>query len=334
VSLKVLAARHGWPWRNVYRDVEALDRAGFPVETIDGRHRLTSGWNTPHLPGIANDEILALYAIRAATATWRATALGRPLDRLWMKLTATTNGQGALIPMAREPWFAVRSPVAIDYRTHDKIIATFDRATRDKLAVTCRYRALSTRETTARTIEPGELYWDPALESLYVIGWCRLREGIRVFAVHRFLAASLTDERFASRQEARSKAALRGAFRIWRGKNVVMVRVRFAPDLAEEIRERTWGPGQRVEEEAGGGLVLTLEVAAPEEMERWVLGFGPGAEVLQPAGLRDRIAVRARAAAGVYGATDGLALGLSKRRPPLRRSSPGDVLSRRDNRRG
>jgi len=49
--------------------------------------------------------------------------------------------------------------MGIDYRAHDKTIATFDRAARDHLAVNCRYRALSTQEVTARVIEPGELYW-------------------------------------------------------------------------------------------------------------------------------------------------------------------------------
>ena len=233
VSLKALAERHGWPWRTVYRDVDALDRAGFPIEKEDGRHRLIDGWNAPHLPGIEPDEILALYTIRALAESWRATALGRPLDRLWMKLTATGDGgQGALMPVTREPWFAVRSPMGIDYRAHDKTIATFDRAARDHLAVNCRYRALSTGQITARVIEPGELYWDPGLESLYVIGWCRLRQDVRVFAMHRFAAASLTDESFAPRREARSKAALRGAFRVWRDENIKTVRVRFAAEVA------------------------------------------------------------------------------------------------------
>jgi proteasome accessory factor B len=346
VSLKALAERHGWPWRSVYRDVDALERAGFPIEKKDGRYRMTDGWKTPHLPGIEPDEILALYAMRTLAENWRTTALGRPLDRLWMKLTATGGGQGALMPMTREPWFAARSPVGIDYRAHDKTIATFDQAARDHLAVNCRYRAASTRQTTARVIEPGELYWDPGLESLYVIGWCRLRKDVRVFALHRFIAAALTDERFATRQAARSKAALRGAFRVWRSEHVETVRVRFAAEVADEIRERTWGPGQRIEEDAAGigdgggtgdgGIVLTFEVSGLAEIERWVLGYGGAAEVLEPAALRRAVAERLSGAIARYGAsTQGsrIAQGVGTRRPALRKTTKANVLSRADNRR-
>jgi predicted DNA-binding transcriptional regulator YafY len=341
VSLKALAERHGWPWRTVYRDVDALDRAGFPIENEDGRHRLIDGWNAPHLPGIEPDEILALYTIRALSESWRATALGRPLDRLWMKLTATGGGQGALMPVTREPWFAVRSPMGIDYRAHDKTIATFDRAARDHVAVNCRYRALSTGQVTARVIEPGELYWDPGLESLYVIGWCRLRQDVRVFAMHRFAAASLTEESFTARREARSKTALRGAFRVWRDKNINTVRIRFTAEVAQEIRERTWGPGQQIEEETtndadvgGSGIVLTLEVAGLAEVERWVLGYGGSAEVLEPTELRRSVAEKTRAAAATYDLGTPDAPRLSARQAPVRKGLKGNVLSRNDNRQG
>jgi predicted DNA-binding transcriptional regulator YafY len=311
VSLTALATREGWNWRTVYRDVEALEAAGFPIEKVDGRrHRLPADWSMRNLPGIEADEILAFYAVRALAGTWRTTAVGKPLDRLWMKLTSGQRGQGALLPVAREPWFAVRSPIAIDYRTHDKTIATFDRAARDRLAVTCRYRALSTKKVTARVIEPGELYWDPTLETLYVIAWCRLRRAVRVFAVHRFAAASLTDETFAPRAEARSAVALKNAFKVWRSENVQTVRIRFTEEAADEIRERTWAARQRVEEIAEGGLVLTMEVAGTSEIERWVLGYGGAAEVLGPEALRARVAELAAEAAGRYGT--------GARRPPVR----------------
>jgi hypothetical protein len=129
VSLKTLAARHGRSLSTLYRDLDALERAGFPVETLPaGRHRLIEGWGTPQLPGIEADEIASLYAIRALVEPLRHTAICRPLDRLWMKVTATRKGQGALLPVSREPWLAVRSPFGIDYRAHDKTIATLDRA--------------------------------------------------------------------------------------------------------------------------------------------------------------------------------------------------------------
>ena len=192
------------------------------------------------------------------------------------------------------------------------------------LVVSCRYKAASTRQISARQIEPGELYWDPGLESLYVIGWCRLRQDVRVFAVQRFVAVSITDQAFAPRPEARSRAALRHAFRVWRGDNVERVRIRFTAEVADEIRERRWAVEQQVHEEPGGNLILSLSVAGLAEVQRWVLGFGGGAEVLAPAELRRGVAAACERATSVYSApkskaarTAGDAIS-GKRRGPVR----------------
>ena len=329
VSLKALAERLGVPWRSVYRDVAALERAGFPVEEGENGRRLRSDWTAPNLPGFEPDEILAFFAVRALTQSWRATALGRPLDRLWMKLTASRTGQGALVPVGREAWFAVRSPLAIDYRAYEGTIAAFEKATRERLVVACRYGALSTGELTTRQVEPGELYWDPGLESLYVIGWCRLRGDVRVFAMHRFASATLTEEHFAPRAETRSKAALKNAFRVWRGSSAEAVRIRFSRAVAQEIRERTWAPGQKITEEAGGGLVLKLEVAGIAEVQRWVMGFGGAAEVLAPEELRDGVARSFAEGAARY--RNGGVVGETGERRPAGRA---DRLARDDNGRG
>jgi proteasome accessory factor B len=320
----------------VYRDVEALERAGFPIDKTETGYRLSQDWTTPNLPGIESDEIAAFFALRALTQTWRSTALGRPLDRLWMKLTSGRGEQGTLVPTGPEPWFAVRSPIGIDYRSHDKTIAVFEKAARERLVVTSRYRALSTGQVTAREIETGELYWDPTLESLYVIGWCRLRKDVRVFAVQRFMAVSLTTEAFRPRREARSQTALRNAFRVWRGANVETVRIRFSARVAPEIRERTWGPGQRIEEEAGGGVLLTLEVVGGGEVVRWVLGFGPETEVLGPAAIREEVAGQIVEAAERYawvGLRPEREADRGGGRSAARKGTEPKVLSRADKRR-
>jgi predicted DNA-binding transcriptional regulator YafY len=149
-------------------------------------------------------------------------------------------------------------------------------------------------------IEPGQLHWDPGLETLYLIGYCRLRADIRVFAVHRFLAVSPTTQTFAPRPEARSRAALNKAFRVWRSERVVDVRIWFAPDVAEEIRERRWLASQKVENDRDG-VVLSGEVAGLAEVERWVLGYGGAARVIEPRELRESVAAKLRAGAAAYG---------------------------------
>ena len=49
-----------------------------------------------------------------------------------------------------------------------------------------------------------------------------------------------------------------------------------------------------------GGLELRMRLGSLAEIERWVLGWGPAAEVLKPAALRDRIRENALALVKTY----------------------------------
>lgn len=303
VPLKTLAERHDWNLRGLYRDIKALESAGYAVECNDHRYRILG--NPRNAAGLPDaDERLALYLARQNARGWKETSLGKALDRLWHRVSASGDGQTALLPVESAPWIVTREQSGLDHGAHRSIIATLERATRARLAVHARYQAVSSGQVSSRTIEPGELYWDPGLETLYLIGWCRLRHDVRVFATHRFLAVSLTDQHCPPRAETRSRSALHKAFRVWRSEHVETVRIRFAPEVANEIRERKWLAEQKVEN-AGGGVVLTGEVAGLAEIERWILGYGDAAEVLEPKILRESVAARLRAAAGRYGAGQG-----------------------------
>jgi proteasome accessory factor B len=297
VALKALAEKHGWNLRTLYRDIDALQASLFPIRKEDGRYWL-DGKVTTFSGAPTPDERLALYLAREQAAGWKHTSLGRALDTLWNRISAT-DGQAALFPVETTPWIATRTFSAIDYTQHRRIVETIERATRERLVISARYRAASTGQLTSRAIEPGQLHWDAGLETLYLIGWCRLHGDVRVFAVHRFQAVTLLDEHCPPRAETRSAAALQKAFRVWRSSRVEKVRIAFALEVAAEIRERRWLAGQQVMEEQGG-VILTGEVAGLAEVERWVLSYGPSATVLEPKELVERVAKKLREGAAGY----------------------------------
>lgn len=297
VLLKQLADKHDWNLRTLYRDIDALRAAYFPIRDEDGRYWLEAKVTT--FPGAPTpDERLALFLAREQAVGWKHTSLGRALDTLWNRISAS-DGQSALFPIEAQPWIATRAFAAIDYTQHRRIVETIERATRERLLLSARYRAARVGQLTTRTIEPGQLHWDAGLESLYLIGWCRLRSDVRVFAVHRFQAVTLLDEHCPPRPETRSAAALKKAFRVWRSDRVEQVKVWFAPEVAAEVRERRWLAGQSVED-ADGGVVVSGEVAGLAEVERWVLSYGPAARVLAPRELAESVARKLREGAAGY----------------------------------
>jgi predicted DNA-binding transcriptional regulator YafY len=295
VALKQFADRRGFNLRALYRDIRALERAGFPVRHEHGRFSLPEDWLPPASVGVSQDELVALFVARHVTPGLKATPIGRALDSLWTKLS-TRGAQTRLVPEDDVP-FGTRTFSAIDYGVHEGTISKLKGAIGARRAVWICYRTPAGVESE-RVIEPGYLHWESALESLYVPSWCRLRSAIRVFAVHRILAIDVMDERVASRA-ALARAALARAFRVWHRDQLEHVVIRFMPPVAGEIRERVWHPQQRIVDDREGAVYLHLDIAAPEELERWLMGFGALARVVEPTRLAALLQQRHQEAAAL-----------------------------------
>ncbi len=291
-----LADQEGWKLRSIYRDLDALNKAGFPVAGENGRYRLMEGFLPATQLGVDDEELLALYLVRQQAAGWQGTRMGEALDRLHGKLATPHGGTGRLLPAGLGGAFGAPPPAARDYAAFRDAVSVLDRATREHHLVDVVYESVD-GEVTRRTLEPAQLHWDPRLEALYLIAWCRLRKDVRVFATHRFKAVSPRRDLFEPRPDVSSQVALRHAFRVWRAR-VVEVRLRFEGRAARLVAERRWHPSQTTRKDERGGLVVTVEVAGIDEITPWILSFGAECRVLEPDELRERVRLaHSRAAA-------------------------------------
>ena len=303
IPTAVLAERHGWPLRTIYRDLHALEEMGMPISQADGgRWTLVEGWRNAWAFPLPLDERLALQAVRQLATPLRGTALGRAFERLHDRLVGPASPfsarrrQGELFRRLRPLWTS-RSLLAIDYARHEATIETLCRAMESGSTLRATYFAQSRGELTTRNIDPYHLHWDPGLEALYLFAFCRLRREVRTFAVHRFRALAPTAGRFVVPADFSTEAYLGNAFRIWREK--VPVRVRIAIDEPEAgwVCERRWHGSQEVVRRADGGCELSFVVDGTRELKRFILQFGAAIEVLEPASLRRDVAREHAAAA-------------------------------------
>jgi predicted DNA-binding transcriptional regulator YafY len=284
VSLKQLADRRGWNLRALYRDVDALKRAQFPIEHVHGKYSMPADWLPPSMVGVGRDELLALFVVRHATPGLRGTPFAKSLDRLWSKL-AVKSGQVALVPET-STGFGFRA-AAIDYGAHEGTIRLLMDGIAKRRAVRISYRKPN-GNVSERTIEPGHIQWDGGLESMYVLSWCCERRAMRVFAIQRILTIDALDQEAVPRG-ATSEAALKRSFRIWYREQTTTVVLRFANEIAWEIRERQWHSSQKVKDLKNGGVEMRLEISAPEEMLRWLVGFGKRVEIVAPTSLAEAV---------------------------------------------
>ncbi len=279
IEVKSFAEAHGFAVRSVYRDLDSLEAAGYPIVKDESHYKLIADWEPPCQTGIDRDEAMALLLAKELFANLEGIGFGNALQRLWTKLGTNLES----------PSFAIRPLSAIDYGPHAHTIKTLKQAIAERKVARITYQRPDLSKATERLVEAGELYLDPGLEILSLIAWCRLRQEVRVFAVHRIQNITLLDETYQPRPEASSKEKLQSAFRAWSGNTIQQVKLLFAPCIAREIEERTWHKSQTLERLPDNTLQLTLQISEPSELIRWLLGLAPDVTIQEPQWLAEKV---------------------------------------------
>jgi predicted DNA-binding transcriptional regulator YafY len=150
------------------------------------------------------------------------------------------------------------------------------------------YAAASTGDLTERDVEPYRLHL--YRDAWYLIAYCRLRQDYRYFHLARIREARPIGERFDRQHGFDVDAYLQRAFAIEQGPTTFDAVVRFYPPSATYVRERLWHPQQALTDHPDGSAELSVPASSLPELVRWILGYGPEAEVIGPVALREAVA--------------------------------------------
>jgi predicted DNA-binding transcriptional regulator YafY len=300
VGLAELADDLGCVRRTIYRDLDALMYAGFPVvsEKRDGKvyYRFLDSFKLGDVPFTA-DEILALAFGEDLLRTLEGTVFHDSIQSALGKIRSALSSEliGFLDTIAGS--FRVLPEPHKRYAKSRATIEALNQAVLGRQVLRIRYRNGQTGEESSRDLDPYHVWYQRG--GLYVIGFDHHRREIRTFAVDRILEIEPTRTPFQIREGF--------DFDAWTATNfgVVIepasrVRVRFGRERATQVRERIWHASQQIEERTDGGVDLTMEVGGSSELTDWILAFGPGAEVLEPAGLRAQVREALENAAALY----------------------------------
>jgi len=286
--------------RTVYRDLEALQEAGFPLykELRDGKHwwRVTDAHPPGGLP-VTLSEVLALRAARGALTSLRDAPVTVALHSLIHKLDALLAP--AMRAFARDLDHAV---VADPFgRVPPAVMDAVERGMTRQRSVEVTYRDSAGR-TSHRRVDPYNLWFHRG--SFYLIGWCHLRHEIRTFLTARVVQATLTDAPFESIPGYDFETFALRRFRIMAEGKTHAVHLRFAPEVAPYVKERTWHPDQRLADRPNGGVDLMMDVDGLTELTSWILSFGGKAKVLGPPELLQRVTRELAEAEAAYAGSD------------------------------
>jgi predicted DNA-binding transcriptional regulator YafY len=300
VALDDLAADLEVVRRTVYRDLDALMLAGFPVvsEKRDGRmyYRFLDTFRLGDVP-FTPDEILALAFGEDLLRVLEGTVFHDSIRSALAKIRAGLGPELADYLARLGAAFRVLPGPHKSYAHLRETIRTLNDAVLAQRSVRIGYRTGRTGAVSSRTLDPYRVWYRSG--GLYVVGHDHKSRELRTFAVDRITKIEPTTGRFAVAHDFDFERYIGSSFGVI-AEPATRVRILFDGRWAGYIAERTWHPSQTVTHREGGCVELAMEVGGIDELRTWILSFGDGALVLEPAALRDAVAREHAAAAARY----------------------------------
>jgi len=146
------------------------------------------------------------------------------------------------------------------------------------------YHTQSRNETTERSIDP--YYLVPRNQQFYLIGYCHLKNEVRTFRLSRFQKVKPTDA-FFDKSDFSIKKHLKNTWSIEQGDKNITFKVRFSADIARYVKEEELFVHPRMKDHKDGSMTFEVTVNNEKEFLRWILQYGPAAEILEPKSVRE-----------------------------------------------
>lgn len=291
-----LAEKIGVSSRTVHRYIKRLrDDFGAPVAGGADGFRYERPFSLKPFE-LDERDLFALYSARSVLEPYRGTFLTSQIDARIAELTA-----GLLDRLPRD---------GLDLREYlsfhltgvpstelDSLMELLEASLmRQQLEI--EYHTPGSASDRRRRVDPHALSNRDGV--WYLVAYDHRRSKMIPFNISRMGKLRRTGRTFDRDPHFSLEQFFRDAFSVMRGGKPETVRIRFSKEKAHFLREREFHPTQVLQERDDGGVDCELTIDEPGEIMPFVLRFGAGAEVLEPAWLRDRLHDEARQLAYLY----------------------------------
>ncbi len=199
-------------------------------------------------------------------------ALAKAIDKVREATSAGQRGQLADLERA----------FAFQREGISEIFSSIERARAERERIEIDYLADAGETITTRLIDPY-LLWNVG-GAWYCAAWCHLRGDTRTFRISRVRDARRTGERFEINESFDASRYREGPVYV-PAPGDVTVRVRFSQEMARFVEARC--ADAELEREPGGALIVTRRARSEAWVVRWLLPYGPAAEIIEPVSARE-----------------------------------------------
>lgn len=310
-TIKDLAKRLETTERQAYRTIETLQDDFFFVITKDQallgndvryylkeKDQVTSFKNMKVADlNLSLPEVIALYFLKGHARLYQGTEIETEINRAFAKLdTFVPDGFEKRLEKVKT-LFSPSSQFTKNYTGKEKIIDDLTEAMLQQKTCHIEYHSFGDDKLKNFKIDPLRFFERNG--GLYAFMRSTSFGDLRILAVERIQSISVLDSTFDYPKDFDPDTLLDNAFGIFYD-DPITVKVRFPADQARYIQERRWAKDQKITKSRNGSIILTMNTSGWYDVKRWILSFGPDAELLEPAEMREELKAAAHEMAELY----------------------------------
>lgn len=296
-----LAEHFGISRRNVYRDLAILELAGIPY-TYDaefgqgGGYRINQEFWLPNV-GLTDQECFDL-AVLTRAAESRNIPLLDDAASVRDKLLATLPPKQQDLIREASSLFDVLSLHLAEHGQCRKVMIVLQSALLQKKQVAGRYSTPHEKKTVKVQLHPRRVFL--AGQAWYLAAEDCKDGGTKLYRIARFKDLKCLDLTCDTKKPFSMRQFLGNAWTVMRGDRDWHVEIEFSGNAAKLVAEIRWHHTQQVEKTRNGRVLFRATVSGLDEVQWWVLGWGPQARVRKPLELVRRIRELLQATTHLY----------------------------------
>ncbi len=179
--------------RTIYRDIRALEQAGVPILTEEGKgYKLMPGYTLPPTM-LSDEEAQALLTAEKLLTKTRDASLIKNYQNALIKIKGILPSDNK----ERMHFLEERIVVIQPQNTNSNFLSTIQLSLTKRHLLRINYQTLYKKENTLRFVEPHGLFHTH--DKWILIAWCRLREDFRSFRIDQIQSMELTTQPFEDR---------------------------------------------------------------------------------------------------------------------------------------
>jgi len=273
--------------KTIYRYMDSLNMANIPVRAKKGRYGGFYIGDEYYMkqPALTGGEVQALLLSSEVLSKENGFIYAEELKKAVSRIVnSSLNTQKELKNMTETLDFQV-SKIGT-FEDLKGRISKLNYAIKNNLSSKISYFSMSKNGQTTRVVDPYSLIYRKGF--WYLIGYCHLRQEIRIFKVLRIKSIKVSEGKFKIQKNYSVKDYMKNSWNVFRGEET-KVRIIFNKEAAGFIKETKWHENQQIEDFPNGDIAFTVYVNGIAGIKSWVMGFGNKAKVVEPVSLKEEI---------------------------------------------